>query len=232
MLVVWCRYGRVLVVVEGQVHARARLRTIEDVGTVVDGICRSPLHHAFRPFVSLLGSVFDEEHVGAVQNEPTCVFPSEKLVEFGSWEDAVVRAVRGRVLMLTWSKRSFQPFVSAANRPIRRSFRRRVRCCRQKRSSSRPSSSNFGLNLSTSLRARLTMSGKSKSRRSQKSITAQILLGLDSSFWSKSRGEDDEGIGRGVLRWDFVYFHRVCGGLFRPIGQHHTSSEHFACFLP
>ena len=82
MMVVWCRYGRVLVVVEGQDHARARLRTIKGVGAVVDGIRRSLSRRVFCPFVSLLGSVFDGEDAGVVQIEPTCVFLSEKLVEF------------------------------------------------------------------------------------------------------------------------------------------------------
>ena len=52
-------------------------RIIKGADAKVDGIRRGLSHRAFRPFVSLLGSVFDEEHVGAVQNEPTCVFPSE-----------------------------------------------------------------------------------------------------------------------------------------------------------
>ena len=81
-MVIWCRYGRVLVAVKGRDHARARLRTSKGIDAEVDGIRKSSSHHAFRPFMSLLGSVFDEECVGAVQNEPTCVFPSEKLVEF------------------------------------------------------------------------------------------------------------------------------------------------------
>ena len=68
----------------GKDRARARLRIIKGVGAEVDGIRRGLSHRAFRPFVSLLGSVFDEEDAGTVQNDPTCVFPSERLVKFGA----------------------------------------------------------------------------------------------------------------------------------------------------
>ena len=127
-----------------------------------------------------------------------------------SWEDAVMGAVRGHVPMLTQSKRSFQPFVLATNWPIRRSFRRRVRCSRQKRSNLCPSLSNFDHNPRTCLRARPITSGKSKSWLSQKSRLAQILQGLNSSFWRGSKGENDERIQRRVPRLGIVYFHRVC----------------------
>ena len=66
----------------GEDRARARLRIIKGVDAEIDGIRRDLSHRVFRPFVSLLGSVFDEEDAGDVQNEPTCVLLVEKLADF------------------------------------------------------------------------------------------------------------------------------------------------------
>ena len=66
----------------GKDRARAWLRTIKGIDVEVDGIRRDLSDCVFRLFVSLLGSVFDEEDAGDVKNEPTCVLLVEKLADF------------------------------------------------------------------------------------------------------------------------------------------------------